>query len=120
MMQAVIGITLWTDNLETLFHFYHQVLGFPIHSKKVDFIAFQLGDIRFNIGIHGQIEGLNKDPYRIMPHLEVTDIHQEYERLSNLGVSFIRKPEKEDWGGGVATFEDPDNNILQMLQLPSQ
>ena len=120
MMQAVIGITLWTDNLETLFHFYHQVLRFPIHSKKVDFIAFQLGDIRFNIGIHGQIEGLNKDPYRIMPHLEVTDVHKEHERLSNLGVSFIRKPEKEHWGGWIATFEDPDNNILQMLQLPNQ
>jgi len=120
MIESVIGITLWTNNLENMFYFYHRILEFPIHSKKNDFIAFQLGDIRFNIGNHGQITGSNKDPYRMMPHFEVADIHKVHERLSNLGVFFIRRPEKEHWGGWIATFQDPDDNILQMLQLPSK
>ena len=34
------------------------------------------------------------------------------------GVEFIRPPEQEHWGGWVATFKDPDGNILQMLQFP--
>ncbi|GIT69935.1 MAG: hypothetical protein Ct9H300mP27_10390 [Chloroflexota bacterium] len=100
MTQTIIGITLWTDNFETMFHFYHQVLGGPIHSKKVDFIAFQLGDIRFNIGNLRTNRRINKDPYRIMPHLEVTDIHRENERLSNLGVSFIGNQKKSIGEGG--------------------
>ena len=86
MIESVIGITLWTNNLENMFYFYHRILEFPIHSKKNDFIAFQLGDIRFNIGNHGQITGSNKVPYRMMPHFEVADIHKVHERLSNLGV----------------------------------
>jgi predicted enzyme related to lactoylglutathione lyase len=33
-------------------------------------------------------------------------------------VEFIRQPEREQWGGWIATFKDPDGNILQLLQLP--
>ena len=34
------------------------------------------------------------------------------------GVQFIREPEEESWGGTVATFSDPDGNILQLLEFP--
>jgi len=27
-------------------------------------------------------------------------------------------PEREHWGGWIATLQDPDGNILQLLQLP--
>jgi predicted enzyme related to lactoylglutathione lyase len=52
-----------------------------------------------------------------MPHLGVDDIHSEADRLGEAGVEFIRQPEQESWGGWVATFRDPDGNILQLLQL---
>ncbi len=29
----------------------------------------------------------------------------------------LLKPEQESWGGWVATFKDPDGNVLQLLQL---
>ena len=29
-----------------------------------------------------------------------------------------RAPEREEWGGWVATFADPDGNVLQLMQLP--
>jgi predicted enzyme related to lactoylglutathione lyase len=53
-----------------------------------------------------------------MSHLGVDDIQQEHRRLVAQGVEFIRPPEQEHWGGWVATFKDPDGNILQMLQFP--
>ena len=48
----------------------------------------------------------------------VTDIHGECHRLEGLGVEFMRQPEQEHWGGWVATFLDPDGNILQFLERP--
>ena len=36
--------------------------------------------------------------------------------LKSLGVKFLWVPEKENWGGWVATFLDPDNNVIQLIQ----
>jgi predicted enzyme related to lactoylglutathione lyase len=118
MITAFVGITLWTDNLERLFQFYHGTLRLSLHSRHEGFIALELGDVRFNIGRHHQVSGESKDPFRIMAHLGVDDIHAEHRRLLEAGARFIRPPEEEHWGGWVATFEDPDGNLLQLLQFP--
>jgi predicted enzyme related to lactoylglutathione lyase len=118
MITGVVGVTLWTADLERMFRFYHDILRLPLHSRHEDFIAFQLGDVRFNLGLHDRVQGASQDPFRVMTHLGVDDIHQEYQRLLDEGVEFIRPPEQEHWGGWIATFKDPDGNILQMLQLP--
>ena len=118
MITGVVGVTLWTDNLERMFRFYHETLQLPLHSRHDDFIAFQLGEARLNLGLHDRVRGEARDPYRVMIHLGVTGIHQEYVRLSKDNVEFIRPPEPEHWGGWIATFKDPDGNILQMLQPP--
>lgn len=118
MITGVVGITLWTDNLEQMFQFYHHVLKLPLHSRHEDFIALQSGQVRLNLGLHDRVHGPSRDPYRTMVHLGVDDIHGEYQRLLQEGVEFIRPPEQEHWGGWIATFQDPDGNILQMLQLP--
>ena len=117
MITGVVGVTLWTSDLDRMFRFYNDVLGLPLHSRHDDFIAFELGDVRFNIGLHDHVEGPSKDAFRFMPHLGVDDIHSEAQRLQDMGVEFIRQPEQESWGGWVATFKDPDGNILQLLQL---
>jgi len=117
MITGVIGVTFWTSDLERMYVFYNDVLRLPLHSRHDDFIAFELGYVRFNIGLHNEVSGASKDPFRFMPHLGVDDIHAEAQRLAQAGVEFIRQPEQESWGGWVATFKDPDGNVLQMLQL---
>ena len=117
MITGVVGVTFWTDDLEKMFHFYNDVLQLPLHSRHPDFIAFELGEVRFNIGLHDRVAGQSRDPYRSMPHLGVDDIHAVAARLVEAGVEFIRNPEQESWGGWVATFQDPDGNTLQLLQL---
>ncbi len=120
MITGVVGITLWTDDLERMVRFYRDTMRFPLHSFHEDegFAAFQLGELRFNVGRHGGVSGASRDPYRMMPHLGVVDIRDEYARLCAEGVEFIRAPEMEHWGGMVATLKDPDGNILQLLQFP--
>ena len=118
MITGVVGITLWTDNLDRLYRFYHDTLRLPLHSNHGDFIAFELGDVRLNIGVHSEVSGPSHDPFRIMAHLGVDDIGEEHRRLTAKGVEFLRPPEQEGWGGWVATLKDPDGNILQFLQFP--
>ena len=118
MITGVVGVTIWTDDLGRMFHFYHDILRLPLHSRHEDFIAFELGEVRFNVGLHDQVQGVSRDPNRFMPHLGVDDIHLECRRLKEEGVEFIRPPEREHWGGWIATLKDPDGNILQLLQLP--
>ena len=117
MITGVIGVTLLPADLERMFNFYNDVLQLPHHSRHEDFIAFELGEVRFNIGLHSEVSGQSKDPFRFMPHLGVDDIHAQARRLAEAGVEFIRPPEQETWGGWVATFKDPDGNVLQLLQL---
>ena len=52
-----------------------------------------------------------------MVNFSVGNIQDCYTNLTEKGVVFLREPEKETWGGWVATFNDPDGNILQLLQL---
>ncbi len=118
MITGVVGVTLWTGDLDRMFHFYHDTLRLPLHSRHEDFVAFELGGVRFNVGLHDRVRGASQDPYRVMPHLGVDDIHGECRRLQEEGVEFIRPPEREHWGGWIATLKDPDGNILQLLQLP--
>lgn len=118
MIDSVVGVTIWTKNLDQLTLFYKDTLGLTVHSVHEDFVTFRFGEMRLNLGLHSQVEGTNKDPYRIMVHLGTSDIHALYEQLSGQAVNFIRPPERESWGGWVGTFLDPDGNILQILQQP--
>ena len=53
-----------------------------------------------------------------MINFNVDNIYEEIEHLKKYDVQIIREPEKERWGGIVASFLDPDRNIIQLLQHP--
>ena len=118
MIEGVVGVTIWTDDIERLAGFYREVLELPVHSVRPEFVAFDLGSVRLNVGLHSGVSGQTKDPLRVMVNLGVADIHQVHRTLAARGVDFIRRPEQEHWGGWVATFSDPDGNVLQLLQQP--
>jgi predicted enzyme related to lactoylglutathione lyase len=117
MIEELAGVVLWTGQMDAMVAFYREVLALPVHSLRPHFAAFQLGPARLSVGLHDRVRGQATDPYRIMVHLGVTDIHAEHARLAGAGLGFIRPPEQEEWGGWVATFRDPDGNILQLLQV---
>ena len=118
MNEGVIGITIWTGDLDRLVEFYSNTLGLKLRDRKSDWANFEWGELRLNLGIHNEVRGQAGDPYRMMISFGVTDIHDECHRLEGLGVEFLRQPEREHWGGWVATFLDPDGNILQFLERP--
>ncbi|MES2959497.1 MAG: VOC family protein [Pseudomonadota bacterium] len=46
----------------------------------------------------------------------VADVHEEHRELLALGVEFSGQPEKQSWGGVLATLRDPAGNELQIVQ----
>jgi predicted enzyme related to lactoylglutathione lyase len=119
MIDGVVGVIIWTEDLDRLFAFYRDTLEFTPHSVRPHFIAFRWGDMRLSLGKHANVSGPSRDPYRIMINLGVNDIHQVYAALCAKGVPFLKPPMQEEWGGWVATLFDPDGNILQLLQQPA-
>ena len=83
------------------------------------FQSFRWNDFKFSIGEHSNITNqINQDPYRFMINFDVNEIDDIIKNLKVKNVEVLRNPEKEHWGGFVATFKDPDGNIIQLLQHP--
>ena len=118
MITGVAGVIIWTDDLERLVAFYRNTLGLTPYSVRPHFIAFRWGNMRLSVGKHRHVAGPARDPYRIMINLAVQDIDATYAALVARDVIFLKPPTQEEWGGWVATFFDPDGNILQLLQQP--
>jgi predicted enzyme related to lactoylglutathione lyase len=120
-IQGLAGVLIWTEagRFEEMARFYRDCLGLTPRTSKLDFISFDWGGVRLSVSVHDGVCGPSRDPLRIMVNLAVADIRASHERLREAGVLFSRVPEREDWGGQVATFADPDGNVLQLMQLPA-
>ena len=120
-IDGLAGVLLWTEaeRFQAMARFYRDTLGLTPRSAKSDFINFDWSGVRLSVGVHDKVRGASREPLRIMINLTVADIRAVHGRLSRAGVVFTREPAREDWGGWVATFADPDGNVLQLMQLPS-
>ena len=49
----------------------------------------------------------------------VQDIEVKHRELAALGVPFTGLPERQAWGGVLATLQDPSGNELQIVQHPT-
>lgn len=118
-IDSLAGVIMWTDQIERMAAFYRDTLGLPVHSVRPHFVAFQLANgVRLSVGTHSQVRGPAKEQVRVTVNLNVANIHAAHRALTARGVAFVRPPEQEHWGGWVASFRDPDGNLLQLLQQP--
>ncbi len=116
MLGRVHSVIIWTEDMGRLVPFYRDVLGLTPEMEAEGFVIFRSeGGPQLAIGVHSEVKGPSRDPNRVMVNFQVEDCHEEYERLGKLGVEFIRSPSSED-GVIIATFRDPDGNVLQLFQ----
>ena len=120
-IERLAGVLIWTERerFDAMARFYRDRLGLTPRTSKADFINFDWGGVRLSVGVHDQVRGSSGDPVRIMINLAVDDIRAVHGRLVQAGIVFTRAPEAEEWGGQVATFLDPDGNLIQLLELPA-
>jgi predicted enzyme related to lactoylglutathione lyase len=120
-IRGLAGVLIWTEaaRFETMRRFYRDTLGLSPRSDRSDFVSFDWGGVRVSVGVHDRVRGESVAPLRVMINFQVDDIQGAHARLASAGVRFSRPPEREAWGGWVATFADPDGNTLQLMQLPA-
>lgn len=110
------SVILATADRTRLVAFYHDVLGVPFNAQG----KLQSGGVILHPAHHSAVQGPPPEPYRAMLTFETPDIQASAAGLRAQGVTFVREPTRERWGGWVATFLDPDGNYLQLLQLADE
>lgn len=112
-------VRVFTSNFEESVTFYRDVVGLPLAfvDEEIGWAQFGLGSIDLGLercdaaepecaALVGRFVGLS---------IAVGDVYSVYEDLSRKGVQFVEPPEKQPWGGTLAHFKDPDNNVLTLL-----
>ncbi len=114
------GVLVFTSSgrFDEMARFYRDVLALPVRSDRPGFINFAFGDQRLTVAIHSEVSGSSRDPDRLMINFSTHDVESAVAHLTEAGVDIVRYAEREKWGGWVATFRDPDGNLLQLLELP--
>ncbi len=108
------SVIIATHDKARLKTFYHEVLEIPYNAQG----KLESAGVIIHPALHSQVHGPPAEPFRVMLTFEVADIHAAAAELQARGVTFTRLPEREHWGGWLATFLDPDGNYLQLIQLP--
>jgi predicted enzyme related to lactoylglutathione lyase len=107
------SVIIATQDKARLKTFYHEVLGIPYNAQG----KLESGGVIIHPALHSEVHGPPAEPHRVMLTFEVAEIHTAATDLQARGVAFVRLPERENWGGWLATFLDPDGNYLQLIQL---
>ncbi len=113
MLSGLHSVLIWSEDVKRLLPFYRDMLGLKPLVETDQFAVFP--EVGLRIGTHSEVRGRARDPDRVMVNFRVKDCQAEYERLSGQGVEFVRPP-SPDAIHIVATFLDPDGNVLQLMQ----
>ena len=104
--------------------FYQQKLGLPlsVDGSAHGYCVFKCGSTE--LVVESVPDDAPKDDKALVGRFTglsftVQDAMAKHEELQALGVPFTGAPERQFWGGILATFQDPSGNGLQICQLPS-
>jgi predicted enzyme related to lactoylglutathione lyase len=121
MIKGLGGATIWSEDLNNLLPFYLDVIGLPVGIETPGFVVF--GDQTqpaLAIGTHSDVHGRTVEPARHMVGLLTDDIAGDSTRFKEAGVRFIEEPNDQGGGFWLATFEDPEGNLVQLYQFGPQ
>jgi catechol 2,3-dioxygenase-like lactoylglutathione lyase family enzyme len=120
MTPRVGHITIFGRDLGRMIHFYRDTLGLALLESDDAFHYALLdgGSVRVGLSagepgpdVKVQIGGLTGIGF------EVADVDAVYASLKTKGVRFTMPPTRQPWGGYMAMFADPDDNVFY-LQAP--
>jgi catechol 2,3-dioxygenase-like lactoylglutathione lyase family enzyme len=105
--------------------FYVEALGLKLSAdgSEQGFFVLESGGVKLvvevvpsdapqsDLDLVGRFTGLSFD---------VPNADAAYRDLRSRGVTFTGEPERQLWGGTLATFEDPSGNKLQICEQPQR
>jgi lactoylglutathione lyase len=115
---------VFVKDIDAARQFYASKLGLPLKAdgSQHGYCVFRAGNTELVVEVVsddapeedrvlvGRFTGLS---------FTVKDISERYRQLVALGVPFTGAPEKQFWGGILATLQDPSGNELQIVQQPT-
>ena len=113
------AVRIFVRNWEQACNFYREILELPerFKSAAAGWSEYDVGGPCFGVE---RVDSTDREGEALVGRmvgvsLRVDDIEVVYRRLLNRGVEFIAPPEKQEWGGSLAHFKDPDGNVLTLL-----
>lgn len=112
------GVRIFVDDFAAARQFYAETLGLEIAWEMAEHgvAGFKVGSAELiveAIGSHREYADLVGRFVGVS--LQVKDIEATWRDLSAKGVEFETPPEKQFWGGTLAHFKDPADNVLTLL-----
>lgn len=106
-------VNVFVSDFSRAVDFYQNVLGLKLDMQEDQFgyASFDGGNISFAIAetddstLVGKHTGIG---------FIVPDIDETYNDLIAKGVTFDMAPTKQPWGGTLALFRDPENNVFYL------
>jgi predicted enzyme related to lactoylglutathione lyase len=110
----IVNVT--SDQTEAMIAFYRDVVQLA-QNPNIGEGAFEISPgATFIIDGHSDVKGMTKEPARVLIDFFVEDLATEQARLKSKGVKFLREAGREEWGGVISTFLDPDGNYCQLIE----
>ena len=118
-MPEMVGVIVHTSEagFGEMRRFYAEILGLRPRSERPGFINFEWNGFRLTLHLHDRVSGAASEPDRVLLNFAVDDLVAWHERLSSSGTPCQRPPSTEAWGGEVATYSDPDGNLIQLIEF---
>mgnify|MGYP001088975830 CR=1 FL=1 len=126
MKPQIALITILTDDVPRLAHFYRDVLGFSVQQDLGQYVEFESSGVRFAICARQVLYAVSKHPsYQQRPAGQAFElafplespeaVDQTYVELVTNGAIPVQTPADMPWGQHTAMFADPDGNIHELF-----
>jgi predicted enzyme related to lactoylglutathione lyase len=104
--------------------FYGQILGLPIKADGAQYGYCVFNAASADLVVESVADDAPEEDRALVGRFtglsfKVQDACAKHKELLALGVPFTGAPEKQFWGGVLATFQDPCGNSLQIVELPA-
>ncbi len=106
-------VTLWAVNFDQEKNLYKEILGLPVKQENANFVMFDTKGSK--LAFHRLKRGSRLDRQTVEIHFEVDDIDEVYSALQRKGVKFADKPANRPWGNRMASFQDPEGYVVEII-----
>ena len=110
------GILIGSGDPARLVEYYTRLFGPPTFAFA-PYSIWMFGEASVAIGPHSEVTGRNASPGRVIWNLESADVPGDAARLTEAGAIVVAAPYEmdEQSGAWIATFEDLDGNLFQLM-----